>query len=137
MNLGLRWLKFNAVGLLGIGVQLAALQWFVRVLAWNYLIATAAAVETAVLHNFCWHAMWTWRVQRSELGDRLLRFHLGNGLVSILANLGLMRLLHGLFGLPLLPANLLSIAVASLANFAVSEFWVFAAGKADTPVSRA
>ena len=43
----LRWLKFNFVGGLGIGVQLAALWLFVSVLRINYLIATAAAVEIA------------------------------------------------------------------------------------------
>lgn len=127
-TLGARWLKFNAVGLLGVAVQLGALALFAKVLHWHYLIATAAAVEVAVLHNFAWHEVWTWRDRSSQAGtraSRCLRFHLGNGLVSILANLVLMRLLAGALGLPLMASNLAAIAIAALLNFAVSEWWVF------------
>ncbi|MBI4892533.1 MAG: GtrA family protein [Acidobacteria bacterium] len=128
VRLGARWLKFNAVGLIGIAVQLAALSFFARLLHWHYLIATAAAVEIAVLHNFVWHEVWTWRDRRGQSGTRmarLLRFHLGNGAVSLLANLIFMRIFAGAFHLPLMLANLISIALAALLNFAISEWWVF------------
>jgi putative flippase GtrA len=130
-GLALRWLRFNAVGGVGIGVQLAALALFKGVLGVGYLVATGLAVETAVLHNFFWHERWTWRDRTSLRPDagsfagRLLRFHLGNGLVSLLANLALMGLLVGGLGLHYLPANLLCIAAAALANFLVSELFVF------------
>ena len=58
---GLRWLKFNFVGLIGIGVQLLALALLKSGLHLNYLLATALAVETAVVHNFLWHERFTWR----------------------------------------------------------------------------
>lgn len=128
MTLGVRWLKFNAVGLIGIGVQLGALALFTKVLGWNYLAATVLAVETAVLHNFGWHEVWTWRDRRgdgSSLAARLLRFHLGNGLVSIVSNVVLMRLLAGSLGWPVMVSNLVSIILTSVMNFLVSEFWVF------------
>ncbi len=128
VKLGARWLKFNAVGLLGVAVQLAALALFAKALRWHYLVATAAAVEVAVLHNFAWHEVWTWRDRREEAGSRAarcLRFHLGNGLISILANLVFMRLFAGALGIPLMWANLVSIGIAALLNFAVSEWWVF------------
>lgn len=47
-----RWLKFNAVGAMGICVQLLAVYFFSSVLEINSLWATALAVEAAVLHNF-------------------------------------------------------------------------------------
>jgi putative flippase GtrA len=128
--LGRRWLVFNAVGLIGVGVQLGALALFTEWLHWHYLVATAAAVETAVLHNFAWHEVWTWRDRREEAGTRagrLLRFHLGNGFVSIAANVGLMRVFTGMLGWPVVWANLVCIAIAALLNFAVSEWWVFRA----------
>lgn len=128
VTLGARWLKFNAVGLIGVAVQLAALALFAKVLRWHYLLATAAAVETAVLHNFAWHEVWTWKDRRHAAGSRLsrcLRFHLGNGLLSILSNVVLMRLFAGALGIPLIWANLISIAITALLNFAVSEWWVF------------
>ena len=61
---------------------------------------------------------------------RLLRFHLGNGLVSILGNLALMRLLAGNLHLHYLAANLIAVAICSLANFLVGERWVFPATSA-------
>jgi len=89
------------------------------------------AVETAVLHNYAWHELWTWRDRRSP-GDgcraiawRLLRFHLGNGLVSMLSNLLLMRFFVGSAGMKVMPANLLSIAITAVANFLIGEFFVF------------
>ena len=128
-RLGWRWVKFNLVGGIGIGVQLAALWVVTRVLLCNYLIATVLAVETAVLHNFLWHQRFTWadRVpsnwRESVLG--VLRFNLTNGLVSILGNLILMRALVGGLHLRILMANVLSIACCSAANFLLSEMYVF------------
>jgi len=122
-----RWLKFNAVGAIGILVQLAALAAFKGALRIPYMFATALAVETAVLHNFVWHEMWTWR-DRRDAGNpisRLLRFNIGNGVVSIVVNLILMRLLVGHFHMQYLVANLVAIAAGSLANFLVSDLFVF------------
>lgn len=128
----LHWLKFNAVGLIGVGVQLAALAFFRRVLDLNYLVATGLAVETAVLHNFVWHERWTWRERdhdRSWRGiiSRLTGFHLTSGLISILGNLLLMRVLAGALGLQYLVANAITIAILSTANFFAADRLVFRA----------
>lgn len=136
MALTARFLKFNLVGGAGIGVQLAALSLFTRAFHWNYLAATAAAVETAVLHNFCWHMVWTWRDRRAAWPSRLLRFHLGNGLVSIASNLLLMRVFAGVLHLPLLASNLVSIALTALLNYVVSEYWVFTSQPAALPTDQ-
>jgi len=122
-----RWLKFNLVGAAGIAVQLGAF-WIITSFGTGYLFATALAVEAAVLHNFIWHERFTWRDRRSsESLSRLCRFNLTTGAVSILGNLLLMRLLVG--GTHLRPTfgNMISIAVCSLANFLVSDRWVFRA----------
>jgi putative flippase GtrA len=123
----IRWLKFNAVGAIGMLVQLAMLTLFSRAAGVNYLIATALAVECAILHNFAWHMGWTWR-DRSSQGRplmRLLRFHLANGLVSIACNVAGMRLMVGTARMPLIAANLLCIAVGAGANFVAADRLVF------------
>jgi len=128
-----RWLKFNAVGAVGFGVQLAALAVLKGLLRLPYLTATALAVETAVLHNFVWHELWTWRDRRAAASttfSRLVRFHLGNGLVSMAVNLVLMRLLVGRFHMQYLIANLLAVAAGSLANFFISDLLVFRRARA-------
>jgi len=123
-----RWLRFNFVGLLGIGIQLGALAIFKGWLHLDYLTATALAVETAVLHNFVWHERFTFKGQASGVGallGRLLRFHIGNGLISIGGNLALMRVLTGWLHVYYLAANLISIAICSVINFLVSDRFVF------------
>lgn len=119
-----RWLRFNAVGLAGILVQLGALALLTQNM--RVLWATFFAVEVAVLHNFYWHERWTWgTIGTPGLGGRLLRFHLANGLVSIVSNLVWMRLLTGTFGMHYLPANLISIGITAVLNFGLSERFVF------------
>jgi putative flippase GtrA len=124
-----RWLKFNFVGGIGIGVQFAALFVLKSVLQFDYLIATAIAVEAAVVHNFVWHEQFTWadRVQPSwrESAPRFIRFNVTNGAVSILGNLALMKVMVGQGHMNYLVANAIAIALCSLANFLVSEEWVF------------
>jgi putative flippase GtrA len=131
----LRWLKFNAVGALGIAVQLAVLFGLKSGFHLNYLLATALAVEAAVLHNFLWHERYTWadRVQPSwrESSPRLLRFNLTTGAVSILGNLALMELLVDLGHMNFLLANGVAIVVCSLLNFVVSDRIVFACHRSE------
>lgn len=127
-----RWLKFNAVGTIGIAAQLAALALLVSVLRINYLLATALAVEATVLHNFVWHERFTWADRRSvgitQVIARLLRFNLTNGLISIVGNLLLMRLLAGQLHVPYLFANMITIACCALLNFIAADRLVFAKG---------
>jgi putative flippase GtrA len=125
----IRWCKFNLVGGIGIGVQFVALFLLKSVLQFDYLFATAIAVEAAVVHNFVWHEQFTWadRVQPSWQRSlrRLLRFNLTTGAVSVIGNLALMRVMVGEGHINYLLANAIAIALCSIANFLVSETWVF------------
>src|SRR6266478_2203327 len=124
-----RWLKFNAVGGIATAVQLAALAVFRSWLKVDYLLATGLAVEIAVIHNFLWHERFTWadrpatRPMQSLL--RLAKFNASNGAVSMVGNLGLMRLLVGEMKLNYVAANLIAIVVCSLVNFLLSDRLVF------------
>jgi putative flippase GtrA len=136
-----RWLKFNLVGVLGAVVQLAVLETLTRGLKLQYLLATAMAVETALLHNFVWHEVFTWRdVGLPEsLGQRLwrlVRFNLANGMVSLLGNLFLMWVFAGLFNWPYLIANLVAICACALLNFYLSERHIFVTTLERAPKAR-
>jgi putative flippase GtrA len=124
-----RWIRFNGIGALGAGLQLAVLGVLIRTTPVHYLWATAIAVEAAVLHNFCWHERWTWsdRAVRSwpQLRSRLIRFHASNGAISFAGNVLLMRLLTGSFGVDPIGANIAAILVCSCVNFAAGEWLVF------------
>ncbi|HUJ94992.1 MAG TPA: GtrA family protein [Terriglobales bacterium] len=123
-----RWLKFNLVGGIGIGVQLAVLALLKSGLHLSYLLATAMAVEAAVIHNYLWHMRFTW-VDRRTGSDivRFGKFNLTTGMFSIAGNLMLMKLFVEFTHLQYLIANAVTIAVCSLVNFAVSDRFVFRA----------
>jgi len=123
----IRWLKFNFVGGIGIGVQLAVLTVLKTGLHFNYLRATALAVEAAVIHNFIWHERFTWKDREKTTSPlvRFIKFNLSNGLLSIAGNLLLMKLFTGVLHFNYLIANLIAIIVCSLANFLVSDRLVF------------
>jgi putative flippase GtrA len=128
VNSFIRWGKFNLVGAAGMAVQLAALALFTRWTPGHYLCATAAAIEVTLLHNFAGHLRFTWRDRRdgSDLLTQFVRFHLSNGLVSLLGNLALMRILVQEARMPLLAANSIAILCCSVVNFCLGDSWAFA-----------
>lgn len=153
-----RFVRFNMVGLMGAAVQLTALAFFARVLGIDPITATAAAVETAVVHNFIWHERFTWADRVSictpartmESGAsrlpphgrapssraarlaaslrRLALFNVTNGAVSLSGNVLLMALLIHHSALPLVAADLIAVTVCAVVNFMLSDRLVFRAG---------
>ncbi len=122
----IRWLKFNLVGGIGIVVQLLTLAGLKAGLHVNYLVATALAVEAAVIHNFLWHERFTWPDRAGASLDRFLKFNLTTGLFSIGGNLALMKLLLGLGHMNYLLAGGITITACSVVNFLLSDGFVFA-----------
>ena len=125
-----RWLMFNAVGGMGIGVQLLALGALADGLGLDYRLATALAVLAAVLHNFVWHEHWTWGDRcagRRGRWARLGSFTLVNGSLAIAGNVLFTSLYVTAFDIHHVPANLLAIATCSVANFLASHHVVFRA----------
>jgi putative flippase GtrA len=124
-----RWLRFNFVGLIGVGVQLAMLEFLLAATGLDTRIATLVAVETTVLHNFCWHLRYTWRDRRIDsvqlVMRRLIEFHLTNGAVSLAGSWTLMTLLVRHERMPVIAANIVSIAGCSVVNFLLAEILVF------------
>jgi putative flippase GtrA len=121
-----RWVRFSAVGATGVFVQAATLALLLRVAGLHYLAATAIAVEASVLHNFIWHRRWTWRDRpQSRAALMLLRFNLTSGAMSLGGNLLLMFILVSQARLNAFVANMVTIAVCSLINFALSDRFVF------------
>jgi putative flippase GtrA len=144
--------RFVWVGAGGFVVQALSLQ-ALAAAGLPYPVATALAVEAAILHNFLWHERWTWAdrtasegaglLVRRSLGEggkacsyeqarrherlaRLLRFNGSTAVISIAGNVALMALFVGGFRLPLLPANLLAVLALSVLNYLSADRLVFA-----------
>ena len=124
-----RWLAFSSVGAMGFGLQLTALLVLAGWFEINYLLATALAVEGAILHNFLWHQRWTWADRGSlgnrELLERLLRFNAGTAVTSIGGNLTLMWVFVSWFGVHFAVANVMSVASLAIFNFMFCDQLVF------------
>lgn len=131
MKLLLRWGKFNLVGAVGMGFQLAVVALVARLWPGHYLAATAVAIELTLLHNFVWHWRFTWRDRRDGtlLLRQCLRFHAANGAVSMSGNFALLPLLYRVGHMPLVAADAVAILACSLVNFVLGERWAFAAAR--------
>jgi putative flippase GtrA len=130
MRVSGHYLRFNLVGLTGFALQSGVLFLLTHgALRMNYLVATAAAVEMALLNNFFWHQKWTWvdrpSTTKVEIVGRLAKFHVTNGLVSMMGNLILMGMLVGGLRLPVSAANVISVLTCGICNFLLAERVVF------------
>ena len=130
----IHFIRFNVVGVVGFALQSGAL--FVLTHSahpFGYLLATAAAVELAILNNFVWHQRWTWRDRPSatagETLRRLARFNLTNGAVSLTGNLVFMTILVGRLGLPIAGSNMASVVACSICNFFLADRIAFQVDK--------
>lgn len=124
-----RWLAFGSVGVLGFGVQFSTLLVLAGLFEINYLFATAAAVELAILHNFLWHQRWTWS-DRGSMGarhvlERLVRFNAGTALTSMAGNLLLMWVFVSLLDIHYAVANVMAVLLLSMVNFLLCDRLVF------------
>jgi putative flippase GtrA len=131
VNVLVRWGKFNLVGAVGMAVQLGALAFINRLAPGHYMVATAAALEITRLHNFVWHLHYTWRDRfptrnvKRMLAGQFIRFHLSNGLVSMIGNLALMPVLVEGARIPVVLANAIAILCCSIVNFFLGDRWAF------------
>ncbi len=123
-----RYLKFNAVGLSGVPVQLGMLAFLMQVMRIGYLTAGALSIEAAIVHNFFWHQRFTWKDAPSrgsmETMARFVRFNLASATVSV-GNLLLVLLLVGELHLHPVCASFLAIIACSVINFSVNAWLVF------------
>jgi len=122
-----RWIRFATVGLVGIAVQVTVLGLLVDRWRVDYQWATAFGVLAAVAHNFLWHRRWTWRdrPESRSVVTTFITFAAGNGLVSLVGNLVVMRALVGWLHTPAVAANLAAIAICALANYVLADKAVF------------
>jgi putative flippase GtrA len=123
-----RGARFVWVGAGGFAVQGLAL-YALAAAGLPYPVATALAVEAAIVHNFLWHERWTWADRTGNRHERVARFVRFNGstaVISMAGNVALMGLFVGVLGLPLLPSNLVAVLTLSLLNYASADRLVFA-----------
>ena len=119
-----RFLKCGLVGLSGVFVHMAIFYLLsdASTLGWGLTRSKVIAAEVAVLNNFLWNDLWTFRdlaQQQSgwrKLIKRFVKFNL-ICLVGIGLNLIILNLLYNYFGVNKYIANLIAIAIVTVWNF--------------------
>jgi dolichol-phosphate mannosyltransferase len=123
-----RFLKFCAVGLSGVLVNMSLLWLLTEVAGLFYLLSAAISIETSIISNFVLNDYFTFRDRRSpqvkSFLNRLLKFNLVS-LAGLGFNMGVLWLLTEVFGIYYLLSNLCGIAVATLWNYLVNTWWTW------------
>jgi putative flippase GtrA len=143
-----RFLRFALAGTSGFVIQVGTLAVLTQVFDLNYVAATLIAVEAAILSNFVWHQRWTWKDRgigatgatgakgaKVAILERLVRFNALTAVTSILGSIFLTALFVEAWGFHVIAANIVSVVVLSIINFAGADRLVFRAGLAVLAVS--
>ena len=123
-----RYVNFGIVGASGIGVDMAAL--FVladpRALHLNLSLGKALAAEIAILSNFMWNELWTFRdLAIADLSwpgraARLWKFNL-ICLAGIVLSVLLLNIQTRFFDVNMYVGNLIAIIIVSFWNFGMNQ----------------
>ncbi len=118
--------KFILVGATGIVVNSLALAILYAGARLPLLLASAGAVEVAIIHNFLLDNRWTFG-RKDVSVRRFARFNLVSVVALLVTTPTVWALVH-YAGLQYLVANLLGIAAAGIVNFA-GALWTWGVGR--------
>ncbi len=116
-----RFLSYGLVGLSGVFVDMSIF-YLLGVMGWGLTSSKIISSEVAVLNNFLWNDIWTFRDISSlqtgwgRLVKRFVKFNL-ICLVGIGLNLIILNILYNYFGINKNLANLIAIAIVTIWNF--------------------
>ena len=117
--------KFCAVGASGYAVNLVVFALCVEALSLHHAIAATIAFVVAAMNNFWWNRHWTFRARGGHAGFQAARFF-AVSIAAFLFALSVLELLVSLVGVPDVPAQAISIVVATPLNFVGNKMWSFA-----------
>lgn len=133
----IQYVKFCLVGGSGLFVDMVLLHLLAspRWVGLDLSLSKVIAAEVAMLNNFFWNEVWTFRVRNAGAGTgsswwaRLAKFNLicttGIGLSVLLLQFQVRRL-----GVHVAPANFIAIVLVSLWNFVLVQRFGWGTGKA-------
>jgi putative flippase GtrA len=125
------FLKFIVVGTTGATVHLGILNflhYFVWKQTWNIMLypSVVIAFSTAVVNNYTWNILWTYRHQdhSDQHHVTLFKFTMVS-LLGLLINLGIVYLFTDLLNFYWLVGTLVAMGVVMFWNFLANRLWTF------------
>lgn len=122
-----RFLKFGAVGLSGILVNMGLLWALTTFAGLPYQVSAVFSIESSIISNFTLNDFFTFADRRSpgvRFMTRLLKFNLVS-MGGVAVNYGVLLLLTEVGGLYYLLSNLVGIVVAFLWNYLLNTWWTW------------
>ena len=119
------FLKFAVVGGSGIIVNMLVFLILTNYASIHHLVASAIATEIAILNNFTWNHIWTFK-KRGEMNIliRIAAFH-GSRILGLIVTVAGLYVLSDLLGFPTNPSYLIAIGLGVIANFLTSDLFVW------------
>jgi dolichol-phosphate mannosyltransferase len=125
-----RVVKFMAVGITGVVVNVGLLYFLTEVFGLYYLLSSLIGIEASIISNFILNDLWTFRdigETKYSWGNRLVRFE-AVSFTGVLINVSTLYLLTTVFGIYYVISNLAGIALAFTWNFLVNRRYTWQKG---------
>jgi dolichol-phosphate mannosyltransferase len=119
--------KFCAVGGSGYVVNIAVFSVAVELGELHHLVAATLAFLVAVTNNFWWNRHWTFSAREGHAGFQAARF-LTVSVAAFLLAAAVLELLVSRLEVSEIPAQAISIVVATPLNFVGNKMWSFGPG---------
>jgi putative flippase GtrA len=116
--------KFLLVGLSGYVVNLAVFTFSLKVLSVHHIAAATIAFAVAVMNNFWWNRHWTFAAGEGHAGFQAARFF-AVSVCAFLIQIAILELLVTTGGLAKIPAQAISLVLATPVNFIGNKLWSF------------
>jgi putative flippase GtrA len=117
--------KFCLVGGSGYVVNLSTFAICVELFGIHHLLAATFAFVVAVTNNFWWNRHWTFQARSGRASFQAPRFF-AVSIAAFLVAITVLELLVSVAGVSELPAQAISIVVATPLNFIGNKMWSFA-----------
>jgi dolichol-phosphate mannosyltransferase len=118
-------LRFSVVGGTGYVVNLVVFAALVGLADVHHILAAVIAFCVAVTNNFVLNRHWTFDARDGDAGFQAVRFF-AVSIASLMLNLGALALLVGQAHMADIPAQAISVAIATPFNFVGNRLWTFA-----------
>ena len=115
--------KFCTVGAAGYVVNLAVYSLLLEWVGLHYIPAAIGSFLVAVANNYALNRVWTFRVERGNMGAQGLRFFVVST-VSLLANLAVLHVMVTA-GVGEIIAQAIAIVLVTPLNFIGNKLWSF------------
>lgn len=128
-----KFVKFCIVGGTGVFVNLGMALILKNLFEIDYRISAFIAIQTAIVNNFIWNYLWTWKEMKTEEIYSLLmmfvKFYVSSGITAVVVNMGILVFLKEVACLNWLISHIIGIGFGTIANFLISHFWTFSPPK--------